>query len=65
MQINFSGISIHPSQHHRTHECKIVFCSGYNRLVQGAFSVGSAFHQHFPAKGFYERQVNDFFWLNG
>jgi hypothetical protein len=65
MQIDFSGICIHPSQHDRPHEGKIIFCSGYNRLVQSTLSVGSAFHQHLPTQAFYIRKINDFFRLNG
>jgi hypothetical protein len=65
MQIDFFRPRIHPSQHNRPHECTVVFCSGYNRLVHGAFSVGGSFYQHFPAKAFNERKVNDLFWFNG
>jgi hypothetical protein len=43
----------------------VVFCCGNDSLVHGTLPVGGAFYQHFPAKAFYERQVNDFFWLNG
>jgi hypothetical protein len=43
----------------------VVFCGGYDSLVHGTLPVGGTFHQHFPAKVFDERQVNDLFWLYG
>jgi hypothetical protein len=65
MQINFFSPRVHPPEHHSPHVRMIVFCCGNDSLVHGTLSVGGAFYQHLPAKAFYERQVNDFFWLNG
>jgi hypothetical protein len=65
MQIDFFRTSIHSSEHHSPHVRMVVFCCGNDSLVHGTLPVGGAFYQHFPAKAFYERQVNDFFWLNG
>jgi hypothetical protein len=65
MQIDFFGTRIHPPEHNGPHVSMVVFCGGNDSLVHGTLPVGGTFYQHFPAKIFDERQVNDLFWLYG
>jgi len=65
MQIDFFSACIHSSEHYSPHVRMVVFCCGNDSLVHTTLPVGGALYQHFPAKAFYERQVNDFFWFNG